>query len=560
MPNKTKLSLLAIFLIALSLGSFWYFNQAILEPAPAQPLTPAVSLEQVSTTSSTEKVAEPATEVALARPQEKMAIPHDAEFMISGGSPTSSIRFFEGSIKPLDVHVGDTQDFRIVVASDNGIKKVVAEIETDFGYDYIELKKDRVISILDTYPNPYTVNPKDNTLKILNDTELAQARNDEYKKELARKKSNQANASLGQREVWIGSWLVRNVHDKIYHTNFIAYDSAGNEEKLTMTWSDKCVIPLMGSWSSASTYNGCTIDAGQPVEGVAKGNVTLKGGKDLNLAAGTTFLWNHNYGVIFDQGRLMLAPGKTSQLKQVSHIYMPDQDGDWHVSPTAWNSQTSTALTGYTMRDVLISDKDCLDTNANVRPYNDVYYSTAIPTLTGAAAWDWDCSTTTAGTTTISRSLKAQNTWFPSTSTPVGNFCASGTVTSGTSLSTCNPDGCEKGTEPALYDDPDQQQTRIKESIFSKKYLKLPLSFRFINEAKALDCGSYCEDCGMYLVGCGANKIDVSKNLNNNAVYCGQTLYPAAYFDNGLQGLADCKGDKIGISYLTGDSAVIYCK
>jgi len=71
MSYKTKLSLLAVFLIALSLGSFWYFNQDILEPAPAQPLTPAVSLEQVNTkndtTSSTEKVAEPATEVALAR-------------------------------------------------------------------------------------------------------------------------------------------------------------------------------------------------------------------------------------------------------------------------------------------------------------------------------------------------------------------------------------------------------------------------------------------------------------------------------------------------------------
>ncbi|HQB51107.1 MAG TPA: hypothetical protein PLT32_02720 [bacterium] len=324
MSHKTKLSLLAVFLIALSLGSFWYFNQDILEPAPAQPLTPAVSLEQVNTkndtTSSTEKVAEPDTEIALARVQEKMAIPHDAEFMISGGSPTSSIRFFEGSIKPLDVHVGDTQDFRIVVASDNGIKRVVAEIETDFGYDYVELKKDSVISILDTIPNPYTVNPKDNTLKILNDTELAQARNDEYKKELARKKSNQANASLGQREVWIGSWLVNKVHDKVYHTNFIAYDSAGNEEKLTMTWSDKCGIPLVGSWTSAITYSGCIIDAGQPVEGVAKGNVTLANNKSLNLAAGTTFLWNHNYSVIFSGGSLVLAPGKTSQLKQVNHI------------------------------------------------------------------------------------------------------------------------------------------------------------------------------------------------------------------------------------------------
>ncbi|HQB51166.1 MAG TPA: hypothetical protein PLT32_03040, partial [bacterium] len=237
MSRKTQLSLFAVALLILSLGSFWYLNRSSLEPAPAQPAAPAANLEQANSNTPVSQETEPAKEVALARTKEKVPLSENAEFTISGGSPTSSIRFYEGSITPLDVHVGNTQDFRIVVSSDNGIKRVVAEIETDFGYDYVELKKDRVISVLDTMPNPYTVNPKDNTLKILNDTELAQARNDEYQKELARKKSNQANASLGQREVWIGSWLVNKVHDKVYHTNFIAYDSAGNQEKITMAWS-----------------------------------------------------------------------------------------------------------------------------------------------------------------------------------------------------------------------------------------------------------------------------------------------------------------------------------
>ncbi|MFA5471897.1 MAG: hypothetical protein WC219_07635, partial [Acholeplasmataceae bacterium] len=95
----------------------------------------------------------------LAQAEPAIKLPQDSEFMVSGGSATATIRFIEGSIKPLDVHVGNTQNFRIVVTSPNGIKRVVAEIETDNGIFEVELTREGLISILDTYPNPYTVNP-----------------------------------------------------------------------------------------------------------------------------------------------------------------------------------------------------------------------------------------------------------------------------------------------------------------------------------------------------------------------------------------------------------------
>ncbi len=391
MSRKTQLSLIAVALVALSLGSFWYLNRNSLKPAPTQPVAPATNLEQANSNTPVNQEAEPAREVALAKTKEKVPLSENAEFTISGGSPTSTIRFYEGAITPLDVHVGDTQDFRIVVSSDNGIKRVVAEIETDFGYDYVELKKDRVISILDTIPNPYTVNPKDNTLKILNETELARARNDEYQKELARKKSNQANASLGQREVWIGSWLVNKVHDKVYHTNFIAYDSAGNQEKLTMTWSDLCAIPLSGNWSTVDNDSHCTITTGK-VDGVANGTVTIAYGYNLTLPLNSTFLWYTGKSVVFAGGSLIVNTG--GQMKQVSAIYVKDADNDHHMAPGALGStQTSTQPAGWYPRVLMLSENDCNDNNGGVSPGTAVYHTTQMTNnVNPALVYDWDCS------------------------------------------------------------------------------------------------------------------------------------------------------------------------
>ncbi len=566
MSNKTKLSLAAIGLLVVSLGAFWCFNRNSLQSITAKPVAPATSLEQTNLNTPVNKETEPVREVALAKTKGKVPLSENAEFTISGGSPTSTIRFYEGSINPLDVHVGNTQDFRIVVSSDNGIKRVVAEIETDFGYDYVELKKDRVISVLDTIPNRYAVNPKDNTLKILNDTELAQARSDEYQKELAQKKSNQANASLGQREVWIGSWLVNKVHDKVYHTNFIAYDSAGNQEKITMAWSDLCAIKLSGPWDINIDNEGhnCSIPT-NTVDGVANGTTTINNGLSLTLAAGSTFLWSNGQSVKFETGgELVVNTG--GQMKQVDTIYVEDKDNDHYLAPEALGTtQTSTYRTGLQPRANTIvspySQMDCLDTNAGVFPGRDTFSNVAISGLGAPANWDWDCSSLVDGNYLyrIERSLKPSGKVW--TSDGLNYFCTAASIISKESLSSCNPDGCEENNVPAVYIDPDQQQTRIKESIFSKKYLKLPLSFKFINEAKAASCSEYCVSCKIAVTGCGANGVfEVAQRTTNDVSGCGLTnIYPAAYFDNAIRSDSKCGGN-IGIDYLTNHSATIYCK
>jgi len=333
----------------------------------------------------------------LAQAEPAIKLPQDSEFMVSGGSATATIRFIEGSIKPLDVHVGDTQNFRIVVTSPNGIKRVVAEIETDNGIFEVELTREGLISILDTYPNPYTVNPQDNTLKILNQDQLVQARLSEHQRELAQTKTGQANAAAGQREVWTGSWVVKDVHDKTYFTNFVAYDSAGNQEKLTMTWSDLCNIPLAGDWSLSDYAASSTCAILNTTDGVDNGNIILDEGKTLNLQAAGNFVWNPGYSVSFqDNAQLILAANRASQLKQ-GYLYVRDADNDRHSLPQALSAQTSTNGTttpvGYQRRSILISTNDCNDNNDQVVP-SAVSYHTAsfINSVNPSLIYDWDCN------------------------------------------------------------------------------------------------------------------------------------------------------------------------
>lgn len=331
----------------------------------------------------------------LAQAQPVVKLPQDSEFMVSGGSATATIRFIEGSIKPLDVHVGNTQNFRIVVTSPNGIKRVVAEIETDNGIFEVELTREGLISILDTYPNPYTVNPQDNTLKILNQDQLVQARLSEHQRELAQTKTGQANAAAGQREVWTGSWVVKDTHDKAYFTNFVAYDSVGNQEKMTMTWTDLCLIPLGGNWDM-SNYPTSTCSVASTVDGVDNGDIFITAGKTLNLQAAGNFIWNPGNSVHFDGGQLILAANKASQLSQ-GYLYVRDADNDWHSAPNALSMQTSTNSTttpaGYRRRSILISTNDCNDNNGQVVPSAASYHTTSfINSVNPSLIYDWDCN------------------------------------------------------------------------------------------------------------------------------------------------------------------------
>jgi len=370
----------------------WQNNHRTL-PQVAVPSMSSSSEPAIVTGPSLEDTKEVATALPVGQAKRQVTLPQDSEFIVSGNTASSGIRFIEGSIKPLDVHVGDTQNFRIVVTSPNGIKRVVAEIETDKGINEVELTREGMISILDTHPNPYVVSPKDNSLQILSDKELAQAREKEYEQELASKNGDKVNAAQGEKEVWIGSWVVRDTHNKNYITTFVAYDSAGNSEKMSLAWSDLCEIPLSGNWSTASTSQGCTI-ATSTTDGVDNGNVEIKAPKNLNISNGANFVWNDGKAITIQEGgKIFINSG--AKLVQ-AYLYVLDNDNDRHSLPWALGQQiysvgTSTP-SGYNSRSDLIGTTDCNDDKRDVVPGTAIYHTdTFTNAVHPALVYDWDC-------------------------------------------------------------------------------------------------------------------------------------------------------------------------
>ena len=397
MKRSTYLIIFGLIICAGLIGFINWQNNHRALPQVAVPSMSSSSEPAIVTGPSLEDTKEVATALPVGQAKRQVTLPQDSEFIVSGNTASSGIRFIEGSIKPLDVHVGDTQNFRIVVTSPNGIKRVVAEIETDKGINEVELTREGMISILDTHPNPYVVSPKDNSLQILSDKELAQAREKEYEQELASKNGDKVNAAQGEKEVWTGSWVVRDTHNKNYITTFVAYDSAGNSEKMSLAWSDLCEIPLSGNWSTASTVDGCTIDTAS-TDGVENGNVEIKEGKNLNISNGANFVWNDGKAITIRQGaKITINTG--AKLVQ-AYLYVPDNDNDRHSLPWALGQQiysvgTSTP-SGYNRRNIIRGLNDCCDNNSAAVPGAAVYHSSTftnqVITSSPLFGFDWDCN------------------------------------------------------------------------------------------------------------------------------------------------------------------------
>ena len=393
MKRSTYLIIFGLIICAGLIGFINWQNNHRALPQVAVPSMSSSSEPAIVTGPSLEDTKEVATALPVGQAKRQVTLPQDSEFIVSGNTASSGIRFIEGSIKPLDVHVGDTQNFRIVVTSPNGIKRVVAEIETDKGINEVELTREGMISILDTHPNPYVVSPKDNSLQILSDKELAQAREKEYEQELASKNGDKVNAAQGEKEVWIGSWVVRDTHNKNYITTFVAYDSAGNSEKMSLAWSDLCGIPLSGDWSTASTSWGCTI-ATSTTDGVDNGNVEIVNLKNLNISNGANFVWNDGKAITIQEGgKIFINSG--AKLVQ-AYLYVLDNDNDRHSLPWALGQQiysvgTSTP-SGYNSRSDLIGTTDCNDDKRDVVPGTAIYHTdTFTNAVHPALVYDWDC-------------------------------------------------------------------------------------------------------------------------------------------------------------------------
>lgn len=284
------------------------------------------------------------------------------------------VKFVEGDINPPDVHVGDLQKFRLVVESPKGVQEVIAYIETDNNTFSLPLKRERVATTDDLLPFQYAIQNG----ALIEVSRLNQKTQDFGDGSLVPKAIAE---EIPTKEVWIGEWTVEDTHDAIYHTTFVAMDSAQNKAEIVVAWSDACAIPLGGDWNLAS-YGNCTISS---LDGVDNGNITIS---TYTLTLNNKFVFNSGKTIsIINGGQVVVGVGGGFEK---ANLYMSDADTDGY--PSSISQSTSSLIAGARRRYQLTSyNADCDDASASV--YTGTVSSQGC-TVTN------ECSNTCAGTQT----------------------------------------------------------------------------------------------------------------------------------------------------------------
>ena len=342
--SLTGLALFALLALLLCFAPFTWPNK------PAQ--APNVI-------ANSDKAASSSAEVYTNKKGQTWTIDDKADFTVSS-APGAKITFIEGKIDPLKVHPGDTQNMRIVVKADNGVKSVIANIETDNGINKVELKKTGVVSVKDLNPLAFTYPvDKNNQIQILSPQE-AQAYQQKVIASETDSMFNSAQASTGEREVWEGSWLVKDTSVKEYNTTFVATDSQGNQDKLVLAWSDPCKDntgafwrPNAGDFTTAGKGDGsCDIAS---VYGIDNGNLTIAAGDHITLNDNAALVFNTNKSITIQSGGSIniISSGGTKGMFTKGYIWAPDADNDHYAA----NDSGSIAVAAQRRRKPAIKDR-----------------------------------------------------------------------------------------------------------------------------------------------------------------------------------------------------------
>jgi len=286
-------------------------------------------------------------------------------------------KILEAKIDPVDVHVGDKQTLSIIVSSKEKIKEVVAYIETDNGTTTLPLNFVGEVSDNDLLPKKYDLDD-DNKLVILEDKDkynflksigfifdkikpffganISNVRilNSDFS-DLNLNNQNESNINYPKLK-YENSWIVRDTHDKYYHTVFVVEDVLGNKNSITLAWSDACGIPNSGAWTISAN---CTISS---TDGVENGNVTIN---TYTLTLNAPFVWNPGYSITIGSGSIAVGSGGSLQK---AYLFYTDNDGDRYYPNTILNISLSPSISGMVRRSNALGI-DCNDSNANIWNY-----------------------------------------------------------------------------------------------------------------------------------------------------------------------------------------------
>ena len=165
-------------------------------------------------------------------------------------------------------------------------------------------------------------------------------------------------------EIWSASWIVYDTHVNIYRTTIIARDVEGNENNITLTWTDSCSGIFGNQGGDATISVNCLVGTGQ-VAGLDGGHLTIAGGT-LTLNPDSTWAFNPGKSIFMTgSGKIAMNGGSIKP----AYLFYIDADGDNYAASSTMSYHDTTTYAGKIRvgSGSLLGVADCYDKNANAK-------------------------------------------------------------------------------------------------------------------------------------------------------------------------------------------------
>lgn len=189
-------------------------------------------------------------------------------------------------------------------------------------------------------------------------------------------------------ETWSATWIVYDTHIEVYRTTFIATDNMGNQDSMTLTWTDACTNQFVHGQSVSTISTDCTITT---LSGADNSKIVIDGAT-LTLSTGGTVVFvggAYGFGKPVNGGHIVLAGGKGKK----GYLYYDDDDGDGYGDNTsAYTFNALSSMSGKLRASTVASSTpDCLDSNSSVYPFQLTFFTTSYLNSSSMLTYDYNC-------------------------------------------------------------------------------------------------------------------------------------------------------------------------
>jgi hypothetical protein len=297
----------------------------------------------------TQKIGANTAGMATSTPTQKPRVytpnpPHGSVTYQIAQAATQLPGFLQATIDPADASVGQVQRFTIVTNDPNPITSVVAVITTDHKTITVPLVSQGTPAVSMLVPR---------TISVTSDNKLALVASGTGAPDLADTQSGAhvANAANSNDTKFTGQWTVEDTHTAKYSTKFIAKDAAGNQNSVTLQWTDPCPFATTNNYVGGTAEVNTTCHLPTPytsissVDGPENGNLLIDNGGTITVDSGATLIINSGYSINFSgNGTLVLPTGAQVLFNQ--DMYGVDNDGDGFIEGDNWSHEPYGSYSG----------------------------------------------------------------------------------------------------------------------------------------------------------------------------------------------------------------------